>query len=67
MVKGDVVRRTGGPVPVGIVVRVEDAETFDDYIYHVRWTNCDTILWYSREELKNVNKCKDWKKFREKA
>jgi len=69
MVKGDVVkmrhqgmRKTMG---AGIVVRVEDAETFNGDIYHVMWANCDTVYWYSREELENVNKCKDGKKSRE--
>ena len=59
MKKGDLVRRALDPMPVGIVVRVEDAETFDGHIYHVRWANCDAVLWYSRGELENVNKCKD--------
>jgi len=67
MKKGDLVRRALDPMPVGVVVRVEDAETFDGHIYHVRWANCDTVLWYSRGELENVNKCKDWKNYRESA
>ena len=67
--RGDLVRRTVGAhrTNVGIVVRVKDAETFNGHIYHVRWANCDTVYWYSRDELENVNKCKDWKKFRENA
>ena len=67
MKKGDLVRRALDPMPVGIVVRVEDAETFDGHIYHVRWANSDTVFWHSREELENVNKCKDWKNYRESA
>ena len=67
MKKGDLVRRALDPMPVGIVVRVEDAETFDGHIYHVRWANSDTVFWHSREELENVNKCKDGKKSRENA
>ena len=66
MKKGDLVRRALDPMPVGIVVRVKDAETFDGHIC-VRWANCDTVLWYSRDELENVNKCKDWKNYRESA
>ena len=69
MKRGDFVRRTSDLVRdtlgCGVVVRVEDAETFDGHIYHVMWANCDTVYWYSREELENVNKCKDGKKSRE--
>ena len=67
MKKGDVVRRTVGAhrTNVGIVVRVKDAETFNGHIYHVMWANSNTIFWYSRDEVENVNKCKDCKKSRE--
>ena len=70
MKRGDLVRRTHPAMKslsAGIVVRVEDAETFNGHIYHVRWANSDTVFWHSREELENVNKCKDGKKSREMA
>ena len=71
MNRGDLVRRTNDLVRdslgVGVVVRVEDAETFNGHIYHVHWANCDTVYWYSRCELENVNKCKDLKNYRESA
>ena len=71
MKRGDFVRRTSDLVRdtlgSGVVVRVEDAETFNGHIYHVMWANHGNVFWYSRDELENVNKCKDGKKFREKA
>ena len=71
MKRGDLVRRTSDLVRdtlgCGVVVLVEDAETFDGKLYHVHWARCGNVYWYGREELQNVNKCKDWKKSREKA
>ena len=67
MKKGDLVRRSRDGTGYGVVVRVKKAETFNGHIYHVMWAKSDTVFWYSRDELENVNKCKDWKKFREKA
>ena len=62
MVKGDLVRRSRDGSGYGVVVRVKEAETFNGHIYHVMWANSDTVYWYSRDELENVNKCKDLKK-----